>query len=71
MRELIGAGCVPGRTLLFGSDTPIVRPDPRDSVVAAVHRRRTLGVAGGAETPRPIAPTQAISEREAWDAFRA
>jgi predicted amidohydrolase YtcJ len=71
MRELIGAGCVPGRTLLFGSDTPIVRPDPRDSVVAAVHRRRTLGVPGGAETPRPIAPTQAISEREAWDAFRA
>lgn len=71
MRELIGVGCVPGKTLLFGSDTPIVRPDPRDSIVAAVHRRRTLGVPGGAETTRPIAASQSLSEREAWDAFRA
>ena len=66
VRELIDAGCVPGETLLFGSDVPIVRPDPGDSVQAATRRRRT-----GMAEHEAIAPGQAISEAEAWEAFRA
>ncbi|MGD9690018.1 MAG: amidohydrolase [Phycisphaerales bacterium] len=68
LRELIDAGCAPGPEglLWFGSDVPIVPADPRDSIQAAVHRRRA-GDAGA----EPIAPAQAIREREAWAAFAA
>ncbi len=66
LRDLIDAGCLPGELLWFGSDVPIVRPHPRDSVQAAVHRRRP----GMAES-EAIAPAQAITEREAWACFRA
>ena len=66
LRELVDAGLVPGRTLIFGSDTPIVRPHPQDSIHAAVHRRRA-----GMKVEEAIAPAQAISEREAWAAFSA
>lgn len=59
LRELIGAGLAPGAGLVFGSDAPIVRPDPDDSVLAAVQRGRH----------DPIAPEQALHEREAWGAF--
>jgi predicted amidohydrolase YtcJ len=64
LRELIDSGCTPGELLHFGSDTPIVRPDPHDSIQAAVHRRREGMPAGEA-----IAPEQAITEEEAWGAF--
>jgi predicted amidohydrolase YtcJ len=64
LRELIDAGCEPGVGLIFGSDTPIVRPDPVDSVQAAVNRRRR-----GMGAAEAIAPEQAISEAEAWGAF--
>jgi predicted amidohydrolase YtcJ len=40
LRSLINAGCAPGELLWFGSDAPIVRPEPEDSMQAAVHRRR-------------------------------
>ncbi|MBL4809877.1 MAG: amidohydrolase family protein, partial [Phycisphaerales bacterium] len=40
LRALIDSGCVPGETLIFGSDVPIVRADHEDSIQAAVHRRR-------------------------------
>ncbi len=40
MRALIDAGLVPGESLIFGSDVPIVRADHEDSIQAAVHRRR-------------------------------
>lgn len=63
LRSLIDDGLEPGRTLLFGSDAPIVRPDPEDSIRAAVHRSRVDSVA--------IAPEQAISEAEAWACFAA
>ncbi|MEL7484376.1 MAG: amidohydrolase family protein, partial [Planctomycetota bacterium] len=63
LRELIDSGLEPGQTLLFGSDAPIVRPDPEDSIRAAVHRSRPDSVA--------IAPDQAISESEAWSCFDA
>ncbi|MCC6659630.1 MAG: amidohydrolase family protein [Phycisphaerales bacterium] len=66
LRELIDSGCEPGRLLWFGSDTPIVRPDPGDSVQAAVHRRR----AGDGDL-QAIAMEQAITEEEAWAAFRS
>jgi predicted amidohydrolase YtcJ len=64
LRELIDAGCRPGEQLWFGSDTPIVRPHPEDSLQAAVHRRRI-----GADPSSAIAPTQAITEAEARACF--
>lgn len=64
LRELIDSGCLPGELLWFGSDTPIVRPHPRDSVQAAVHRRR-------ADMPPSdaIAPEQSIHWTKAKRAF--
>jgi predicted amidohydrolase YtcJ len=64
LRDLIDAGCVPGEMLWFGSDTPIVRPDPGDSVQAAVHRRRFEAPESDA-----IAPAQAITQAEALACF--
>lgn len=64
LRELIDAGCVPGETLLFGSDVPIVRPDPEDSILAATARRRA-----GMGEDEAVAPEQAISAAEAWRCF--
>lgn len=66
LRELIDSGCAPGELLWFGSDTPIVRPHPTDSIQAAVHRRRADTTAD-----RSLAPQQAITEREAWAAFQS
>ncbi|MFN0010242.1 MAG: amidohydrolase [Phycisphaerales bacterium] len=66
LRELIDAGCRPGELLWFGSDVPIVRANPEDSVRAAVSRRRA-----GVPEAEAIAPRQAISEREAWACFGA
>lgn len=63
LRELVGSGLEPGRTLVFGSDAPIVRTDPDDSIRAAVHRSRADSVA--------IAPEQAITEAAAWACFDA
>jgi predicted amidohydrolase YtcJ len=64
LRELIDSGLRPGEGVLFGSDTPVVRPDPGDSIQAAVRRRR----AGDAASAQ-IAPGQAITEAEAWACF--
>jgi predicted amidohydrolase YtcJ len=64
LRDLLASGLVPGRGLVFGSDAPIVRPDPGDSVVAATLRRRADSPAGSA-----IAPAQAIPEESAWACF--
>ncbi|VAX40268.1 hypothetical protein MNBD_PLANCTO03-781 [hydrothermal vent metagenome] len=65
LRELIEAGCVPGESLVFGSDVPIVRADPEDSILAATTRRRT-------DMPKreALAPEQALTQEEAWEAFR-
>jgi predicted amidohydrolase YtcJ len=68
LREMIASGLVPGRDLLFGSDTPIVRPEPGDSIAAALHRART-GVTPGGPPTAPIAVNQALSEAEAWACF--
>lgn len=64
LRDLIDSGLAPGRTLLFGSDVPIVRPHPEDSVLAATSRRRTAMSPSDA-----IAPEQSISETRAWAAL--
>lgn len=70
LRELIDSGCAPGSLMWFGSDTPIVRPDPADSITAAVRRRRIEGSPGGPPCDA-IAPEQAITEGEAWACFRS
>lgn len=66
LRELADAGMLPGQGLWFGSDTPIVRPDPSDSIQAAVARRRA-----GMEQGESIGWHQRLSEVEAWRAFAA
>ncbi|QQS08157.1 MAG: amidohydrolase family protein [Phycisphaerales bacterium] len=60
-REMIDSGLRAGEGILFGSDAPIVRADPSDSIQAAVGRGRPGGVR--------IAAGQAITEGEAWEAF--
>jgi predicted amidohydrolase YtcJ len=64
VRELLATGLVPGAGIVFGSDVPIVRADPTDSIQAAVHRRR-------ANTPpeQAVSSEQAISESTAWACF--
>ncbi len=70
LRELIDSGCRPGvdrgdeGLLWFGSDVPIVRADPGDSIAAATMRRRE-----GMEEGEAVAPGQRISEEEAWAGF--
>lgn len=64
LRDLISSGCRPGELLWFGSDVPIVRPHPEDSIQAAVHRRRIDMSARDA-----IAPEQSLTNAEAWEAF--
>jgi len=64
LRELIDSGLEPGQGVVFGSDVPIVRADPGDSIRAAVHRRRE-----GTPESEAIALSQAITEPEAWACF--
>ncbi len=64
LRDLIDSGCRPGELLWFGSDVPIVRPDPGDSIQAAVHRRRD----GAGETDA-VASRQKLTPAEAWGCF--
>jgi len=44
LRALVDSGCRPGELLWFGSDTPIVRPHPRDSIMAAMRRTGQPGL---------------------------
>lgn len=64
LRSLIDDGCEPGDLLVFGSDTPIVRANPEDSVLAATERRREAMA-----REESIAPEQSITLEEAWRAF--
>lgn len=66
IRELIESGLEPGTDLIFGSDVPIVRANPQDSIQAAVHRRRV-----GMKEPQAIALGQRITEDQAWECFSA
>ena len=68
LRELVDAGSEPGVGLLFGSDTPIVRPDPADSILAATTRRRDDSIPGLSPS-EPVGLCQAITQSQAWDAF--
>lgn len=63
-KSLIESGLVPGKSLLFGSDVPIVRANPEDSVQAAVERRRS-----GMTAREAINADEAIDEAAAWACF--
>lgn len=64
IRELIDSGLLPGVDLIFGSDVPIVRADPEDSIQAAVHRRRT-----DMDESQAMNLDQRISQEQAWACF--
>ncbi|MGV6813880.1 MAG: amidohydrolase family protein, partial [Phycisphaerales bacterium] len=64
IRELIESGLEPGVDLIFGSDVPIVRANPEDSIQAAVHRRRV-----GMDESRAINIDQRLDEETAWACF--
>lgn len=69
LRALIDSGCTPlgpsrDGLLWFGSDAPIVRPDPDDSLFAAIHRRRPSQPPSAA-----LAPHSAITPAEARACF--
>lgn len=64
LRELIESGLQPGVDLIFGSDVPIVRANPEDSIQAAVHRRRV-----GMDQCDAINFDQRITEEEASACF--
>lgn len=64
IRELIESGLEPGVDLVFGSDVPIVRANPIDSIQAAVHRRRAE-----MSSTESINPDQTIDEETAWKCF--
>ncbi len=64
IRELIESGLDPGVDLIFGSDVPIVRANPEDSIQAAVYRRRV-----GMDESQAINFNQRISETQAWACF--
>lgn len=64
IKELLKSGLAPGADILFGSDVPIVRANPEDSILAAVTRRRD-----GMDTTEAINPNQAIDEETAWACF--
>lgn len=66
LRELIDAGLTPGESLIFGSDVPIVRAEPEDSILAATLRRCLDMPASDAITPH-----QSITRREALACFGA
>lgn len=64
LRELARAGCRPGELMMFGSDVPIVRANPADSLQAAIHRRRATMPPGEA-----IGQEQALTLAESLTAF--
>lgn len=69
LRDLVDAGCAPGgddALLWFGSDVPIVRADPDDSLHAATQRRRR-----GLPQSQAIAWDQRLTFDEARRAFAA
>ncbi len=72
IRDLLGSGLRPGVDLIFGSDVPIVRADPADSIQAAVHRRRATSPSHPSALPTPeqaVSPEQSIDEATAWACF--
>lgn len=64
LRSLVESGCVPGELMWFGSDTPVVRADPGDSLQFAVRRGRL----GASPT---IGPNESIQSGAAVRCFGA
>jgi predicted amidohydrolase YtcJ len=69
LKDLLASGLVPGVSLLFGSDVPIVRPNPKDSILAATHRRRITDCKTHGPKSEAIVPSQALDEPTAWSCF--
>ncbi|MCC5822133.1 MAG: amidohydrolase [Phycisphaerales bacterium] len=65
IRDLLESGLTPGSGVVFGSDVPIVRADPGDSIQAAVHRRRA-----NMSVEQAVSPEQSVDEPTAWACFR-
>lgn len=63
LRELIDScarhGLDPRGLIVLGSDTPVVRPDPQNNLIAAVERRRP-----GMDASRAVGMRQAITREE-------
>lgn len=64
LRSLLESGLIAGESLLFGSDVPIVRANHKDSIQAAVHRRRA-----GMDESEAIGYEQRLTESEALKCF--
>lgn len=64
VRELLDSGLTPGTGVVFGSDVPIVRAVPEDSIRAAVDRRRA-----NMPATQGVSLSQAIDEDTAWACF--
>jgi len=64
IRDLIDSGLEPGVGVVFGSDVPIVRADPGDSIRGAVNRRRV-----GMPVQQAVSYGQSIDEAVAWACF--
>ncbi len=65
IKSWLDSGLIAGETLVFGSDVPIVRADPQDSILASVCRRRA-----DMHESKAINPSQAISQAQAWACFK-
>lgn len=61
-----GAGLDPREHVELGSDTPIVRPLPADTILGACARRRE-----GMGEAEALSPAEAIGEDLAWSLYRA
>ena len=71
VRSLIASGLTPGalvRGVVFGSDAPIVRPEPIDSIVGATRGGATGSASAVAGLDR-LSPGEAIDEATAWRCF--
>jgi hypothetical protein len=64
IRELLDSGLTPGTGVVFGSDVPIVRAEPEDSIRASVDRRRV-----NMPVTQAVSPRHAIDESAAWACF--
>ena len=64
IRELIASGLEPGVGVVFGSDVPIVRADPGDSIRAATDRRRA-----DMSSKQAVSLAQSIDDATAWACF--
>jgi predicted amidohydrolase YtcJ len=66
VEALAGAGVDPAAHVELGSDTPVVRPLPDDTILAACTRRRA-----GMDASEALNPSERVDEEVAWSLYRA